>query len=85
MSQDPARKKPEVGVDTSVSRSIWESGWGPDHDQPNPIKRLGQRLVRDATETVQDLRDEPQEVPYRLRERARGYVPRWYQHLKENQ
>lgn len=48
-------------------------GWGERGDQPNPIIQLGKRLITDATESVQDLKEEPGELLYRLRERVRSY------------
>lgn len=54
-------------------RKAW--GWGPKGDQSDPFTRLGKRVIRDARETVSDIKDEPAEVPYRIRERLRGYFP----------
>lgn len=34
------------------------------------------RPIQDVKETIQDLKDEPGEVPYRTRERLRAYRPR---------
>ena len=50
------------------------TGWGEQHDQPNPFARAMRRLRRDASETLSDLRDEPEEVPYRLKRRLDDYI-----------
>jgi hypothetical protein len=49
------------------------SGFGPDGDEPNPLVTLGKRLYEDATETVQDLKEEPEEAMYRVGHRLRRY------------
>lgn len=54
-------------------RQPW--GWGEDGTQSNPFTRLGKQVVQDARETVDDIKDEPAEVPYRIKERFRGYFP----------
>lgn len=63
----------DAGKGTSSGRQ--GSGWGVNHDQPNPIIKLGKRLWQDASETVGDIKDEPGEVPYRIRERFKSYFP----------
>lgn len=50
------------------------TGWGPSHDQPNPFAKAMRRLRQDAGETLDDLRDEPEEVPYRLKRRLDDYI-----------
>lgn len=50
------------------------TGWGEKHDQPNPFAKAMRRLRQDASETLSDLRDEPGEVPYRLRRRLDDYI-----------
>lgn len=54
-------------------RKPW--GWGPEGDQPNPFVKAAKDVMQDARETVSDIKDEPAEVPYRLRERAKRYFP----------
>ncbi len=51
------------------------TGWGPDHNQPNPFARAFRQVKQDAMETVDDIRDEPSEVPYRLKKRLDEYMP----------
>lgn len=50
------------------------TGWGPQHDQPNPIARAFRRLRQDVSETRDDFRDELSEVPYRLKKRLDAYI-----------
>ncbi len=59
----PIKKKP---------RQPW--GWGKDGDQPNPFTKLGKQVVREGKETLDDLRDEPSEVPRRLPIRLRDLM-----------
>ena len=62
------RKKKEPAKDW------WTSGWGPNRDQPNPFLKLVRRAKQDVEETAMDLRDEPSEVPDRIRKRLKSYV-----------
>lgn len=60
-------------------RDWWSStgtGWGPNHDRPNPFVIAAKQMATDARETVMDVQDEPQEVGYRIRERLKSYMPR---------
>ena len=54
-------------------RKPW--GWGPEGDQEDPFTKTAKRIVTDVKETVGDLKDEPSEVPYRIRERISSYFP----------
>jgi len=47
--------------------------WLRDWKAGQRIMELPRRLASDVTETAQDLRDEPEEVPYRINERVRSY------------
>ena len=58
--------------DSKLKRKPW--GWGPDGNSENPFLKLGKQVVRDTKETISDIRDEPAEVPYRIRERLLDYV-----------
>lgn len=71
--------------DKKVRKPWWDpsTGWGENGDQPNPIVKLGKQIATDAVETVSDLKNEPEEVPYRIRERARSYFPAWHSYLKQ--
>jgi len=50
------------------------TGWGERHDQANPFAKALRRLRQDTSETLNDLRDEPEEVPYRLKRRLDSYI-----------
>lgn len=50
------------------------TGWGPHHDQPNPFAKMLHQVKQDAIETVGDIRDEPSEVPGRLKQRLDSYM-----------
>ena len=71
------QSSPEPRRGTPMSRAAGIDGWGERGDQENPLIGLGRRIAGDARETVSDIKDEPAEVPYRLRERARSYFPQW--------
>jgi len=61
----------------AAGRDWWSAngtGWGAEHDQPNPFARALQRLKQDASEAIDDLRDEPSEVPYRIRTRLNDFI-----------
>lgn len=55
----------------SLRRALGLEGWGPNHDQPNPLIKFGQRIATD----VQGARDEPEEFPYRVNERLKEMFP----------
>lgn len=68
----PVRRQP---------RDWWSAtgtGWGPNHDQPNPFAKAFsgalQRLKRDVIETGYDLIEEPGEVPFRVRHRIDQHI-----------
>lgn len=50
------------------------TGWGAKHDKPNPFAKAWNRLKQDFVETGHDLREEPGEVPYRLKKRLDWYI-----------
>lgn len=50
------------------------TGWGPNHDQPNPFAKMLHQVKQDAIETAGDIRDEPSEAPYRLKQRFDSYM-----------
>lgn len=44
-------------------------------------KSFVQNVAQDLRETADDIKDEPSEVPFRIKERVKEYLPRWKQHL----
>ena len=72
MEQEPEQPRPLNPVRDWYSAS--GTGWGPNHDQPNPFARALKRLRQDVIETGYDLRDEPGEFPYRLKKRLDAYI-----------
>lgn len=40
---------------------------------PPPSRTLGSRVWQDVTETVSDIKDEPGEVPFRIKSRFKDY------------
>lgn len=38
------------------------------------VKRIPSDIITDMRETAQDMRDEPAEVPYRIRQRIDEYI-----------
>ena len=54
-----------------------ENHGGPLWDRPAPRKPLTvKNVTRDAEETYYDLRDEPEEAAYRIKERVSDYLKR---------
>jgi hypothetical protein len=71
------QREPPPAPSPQLPRDWWSArgtGWGPNHDKPNPFAELLTRLQTDATETVADVRDELGEVPYRLKRRLDDYI-----------
>ena len=71
---------PKQPASSPARKVLGLEGWGPNGDQENPLVKLGRRVAGDARETVYDIKDEPQEVPYRIKERIKSYLPnstRW--------
>lgn len=67
-----------INISGSPSRDWWSAsgtGWGPNHDRPNPYAVAAKHLAQDARETIMDVRDEPEEVLYRIGERLKAYLP----------
>lgn len=71
---DQLQEQQEAPPAPKPKRRPW--GWGPNGDKEDPITQLVKKVARDYKETAMDLRDEPQELPYRIRERLRSYVIR---------
>ena len=77
-------REPDITPPPPAVRGVQGSVSGERSDDSGPVLKLGRRIVTDVRETIDDIQDEPGEVPHRIRERVKSYLPRWHSQMKEN-